>query len=249
MCHPEEAQRPKDLLPFNGEAMKKHIFLFFLILLITLTSCASTAQPITADNIRTVRIQGFSDAVDAEHISISEDGLEVCRIGTYTGTFVEQGTDTECKDIPAIVVQNTSDRMVEKAVLVQGNQTFVITYLPPDGICLVQEQSGKAANTPDLYNLVFREPVQFVEDGATEQNRVRVETDENRILIRNISGEDIPGSVNVWYKTKQNGLYIGGVSYKAAVDDGVLKASSTATVQTSHYDPTYSELLLVTFSE
>lgn len=229
---------------------KYSLILLIAIVLAFLTSCTTVSlQEVTSDNIRTVRIQGFSDAVDAEHISISDSGLEVCRIGTYTGTFVEQGTDTECKDIPAIVVRNTSDRMVEKAVLVQGNQTFIITYLPPDGICLVQEQSGKAANTPDLYNLVFREPVQFVEDGATEQNRVRVETDENRILIRNISGEDIPGSVNVWYKTKQNGLYIGGVSYKAAVDDGVLKASSTATVQTSHYDPTYSELLLVTFSE
>lgn len=231
--------------------MKKYsLILLIAIVLAFLTSCTTVSlQEVTSDNIRTVRIQGFSDAVDAEHISISDSGLEVCRIGTYTGTFVEQGTDTECKDIPTIVVRNTSDRMIEKAVLVQGNQTFIITYLPPDGICLVQEQSGKAANTPDLYNLVFREPVQFVEDGATEQNRVRVETDENRILIRNISGEDIPGSVNVWYKTKQNGLYIGGVSYKAAVDDGVLKASSTATVQTSHYDPAYSELLLVTFSE
>lgn len=230
--------------------MKKYVLILILVLLlIFLSSCAASAQPVTSDNVRTVRIEGFSDTVDASHLSISEDGLEVCRIGTYTGTFAEQGTDTECKDIPTIVVRNTSDRMVEKAVLVQGNQTFIITYLPPDGICLVQEQSGKAANTSDLYNLVFREPVQFVEDGATEQNRVRVETDENRILIRNISGEDIPGSVNVWYKTKQNGLYIGGVSYKAAVDDGVLKAGSTATVQTSHYDPTYSELLLVTFSE
>lgn len=232
--------------------MKKYsLILLIAIVLAFLTSCTTVSlQEVTSDNIRTVRIQGFSDAVDAEHISISEDGLEVCRIGNYTGTFVEQGTDTDCKDIPAIVVQNTSGRMIEKTVLVQGSQTFVITYLPPDGICLVQNQSGKPADPSDeLYNLVFREPVQFAEEAQGAQTRVHVETDENLITIQNISGEDIPGSVNVWYKTKQNGLYIGGVSYKAAVDHGILKADSTATVQTSHFDPEHSELLLVTFSE
>ena len=230
--------------------MKKQIFFFFLVLIVLLTACTATLQPVTADNVRAVSIPGFKDTVDAEYISISSDGLEVCRIGTYTGIFVEQGTDIECEDVPAIIVRNTTRRMIEKAVFVQGSQTFVITYLPPDGICLVQERSGQPAQKPDeLYNLVFREPVQFVADDAEVQNRVRVEAEKNLITIENISGEDIPGSVNVWYKTKKDGLFIGGVSYKAAVDDGVLKTGSTATVQTAHYDPACSELLLVTFSE
>lgn len=250
MCHPEEAQRPKDLLPFNGETMKKHIFLFFLILLITLTSCASPAQPVTADNVRTVSVPGFTDTVDADSIRIGSDGLEVCRIGTYTGTFVEQGTDEACKNVPALVVRNTSDRMIEKAVLVQGNRTFVATMLPPGGICLVQEQSGQAAQpTDNMFELVFREAVQFVQEDTADQDRVIVTTEKNRVSIQNTSDEDIPGSVNVWYKTKQNGYYFGGVSYKAAVDHGVLKADSTASVSTRHFDPEVSQILLITFTE
>lgn len=230
--------------------MKKQIFLFLLIIIMLLPSCTAPVQPVTADNVRTVSIPGFKDTMDADTIHIGSDGLEVCRVGTYTGTFVEQGTDVDCKDVPSIVVQNASDRMVEKAVLTCGSQTFFITYLPPDGICLVQNQSGKPAMTADrASNLMFSESVRFVTELSMHVERVRIETEENRVRITNISGEDIPGSVNVWYKTKQNGLYIGGVSYKAAVDDGVLKADSTATVQTSHFDPAYSELLLVTFSE
>ena len=221
-----------------------------LIFFSLIAACTQTPQTVTAANVRMVSVPGFTDTVDAEYISICDEGLKVCRIGTYTGTFVEQGTDTDCNDIPAIIVQNTSDRMIKKAVLVQGSQTFVVTYLPPNGICLVQEQTGQQAQFEDsLYNLVFREPVQFAEDDGTAQNRVRIESDKNLITIENISGEDIPGSVNVWYKTKENGLYFGGVSYKAAVDDGVLKADSTAAVQTAHFDPECSELLLVTFSE
>ena len=205
-----------------------------------------TVKSITTYDPQTLII----DSADAEFINTSADGLKVCRIGTYTGTFVEQGKDTECKDVPAIVVRNTSDRMIEKAVLVRGSRTFVVTYLPQGGVCLVQEQSGQPERSTDqLFDLVFREPVQFVENGTENQNCVRVETEKNLITIENISGEDIPGSVNVWYKTKQNGLYIGGVSYKAAVDHGVLKADSTATVQTAHFDPAYSELILVTFAE
>lgn len=207
-------------------------------------------QTVTADNVRTVPISGFRDTVDADSIRIGSDGLEVCRIGTFTGTFVEQGTDTECKNVPAIVVQNFSNRMVEKAVLVRGSQTFIVTMLPPGGICLVQEQSGQTEQRSDaIANLVFRERVQFFKEKTEGSNRVRVASDKNLITIENISGEDIPGSVNVWYKTKENGLYFGGVSYKAAVDDGILKADSTATVQTAHFDPEHSELLLVTFSE
>lgn len=226
------------------------LFLLFIFICTALFACTKSPQTVTTDNVRTVSIPGFKDTVDAAHISIGKDGLEVCRIGTYTGTFVEQGTDTDCKDIPAIIVHNTSERMIEKAVLVQGSRTFVVTFLPPDGICLVQNQSGQPAQRlAELHNLVFREDVQFFEDDDAAQTRVSVQAEKNLITIGNISGEDIPGSVNVWYKTKQNGLYIGGVSYKAAVDHGVLKADSTATVQTSHFDPAYSELLLVTFGE
>lgn len=230
--------------------MKKHILILLLLVVFLLPACAQQPQDVTPENVRTVSISGFRDIADASNISIGDSGLEVCRIGTYTGTFVEQGTDTDCRDIPTIIVHNTTRSMIEKAVLVQGSQTFVITYLPPDGICLVQNRSGRPAQSSDeLHNLVFRESVQFVENGSAEQDRVRVATEKNIITIENTSGEDIPGSVNVWYKTKQNGLYIGGVSYKAAVDDGVLKAQSIATVKTSHFDPTHSELLLITFTE
>ena len=101
------------------------ICIFVLVFL--MAACTQMPQTVTAANVRTFPITGFQDTAGAEYISISDSGLEVCRIGTFTGTFVEQGTDTDCNDIPAIIVQNTSDRMIKKAVLVQGSQTFVVT--------------------------------------------------------------------------------------------------------------------------
>lgn len=229
--------------------MKKRVALLLCVFLLSLlTACTKPAQSVTAGNVRTVFIPGFTDTVDAAQLSIGDSGLEVCRIGTYTGTFVEQGTDTECKNIPAIIVCNTSDQIIEKAALVRGSQTFIVTMLPPDGICLVQEQTGQPELEYNLYSLVFREDVHVLAD-TSSADRVQIEAEKGQITIHNISGEDIPGSVNVWYKTKRNGLYIGGVSYKASVDDGILFAESTATVQTAHYDPTSSELIAVTFSE
>lgn len=234
--------------------MKTHLLrlisaILSILLLLSLTACSQSPQTVTAENVRTVSITGFKDTESAQHISISSEGLEVCRIGTYSGIFVEQGTDTECDGIPAIVVRNTAAQMIEKAVLTRGTQTFVVTYLPPQGICLVQAQTGQRAAQGDAAcKLVFAAAVQFAADASLHEERVRLTAAEKTVSIENISGEDIPGSVNVWYKVLRNGLYFGGVSYKAGVDDGVLCADSIASVHTAHFDPAETQILLVTFS-
>lgn len=233
--------------------MKQHnrILRLFLSALVIIAiaagvcACTPNVQTVTPENVRTVRIEGFRDTLTAPE---SEDGqlLEICRIGSYSGIFVEQGTDTPCKNICALVVCNRSDAMLEKAVLTQGTARYVVTWLPPEGICLVQAVNERTQDTKDA--VLISELTFSSEPPSMHGSRIGLTATEGQITIENISGEDIPGSVNVWYKTKNNGLYLGGVSYKAAVDDGVLFAHSAASVHTAHFDTEKSEILLVTFS-
>lgn len=209
----------------------------------------SNAQvPVTAENVMTVKISGFHDTQNTEDLEAQSDGLQICRIGTYTGTFVEQGTDTDCQKVLALVVHNTGKQMLEKAVVQQANAKFVVTYLPAGGICIVQECNGKTEKELNRTELPKVTELRYAE-ASDQPQMVEITGENNVITIRNISGEDIIGSVNVWYKTAYNGLYFGGVSYKAAVDDGVLKADSAAKVQTAHYQAEISEILIVTYAE
>lgn len=220
------------------------IVLLLAVIVLLLVLDKKEQEPVSTQNIATASIEGFTDADGTQPYALSED-LEICRTGYYTGAFIEQGTNLSCSGTSALVVHNTSDSLIEKAILQRGSERFVITYLPADGLCLVQEQTGNSG----IAGEICIEELTYAEEPSMHTDRVEILADENGVSIRNVSGKDIPGSVNVWYKTLKNGLYFGGVSYKAAVDDGVLKAESTATVQTAHYDPEGSEILLVTFTE
>ena len=174
------------------------------------------------------------------------DGLRLCSVGSYTGDFVEQGKEEPAASVLSIVVENTGRQMIQKAVFTVGQARFVLTWLPPGAQCLVQEQSAMTW-TRHFSGVMQAESVQTLpmEQVTLHPETVALTATDGEIVLENISGQDIPGSVRVWYKTVEDGLLFGGVSYQAGVDDGVLTADSTATIAASHYSQERSRILLV----
>lgn len=178
------------------------------------------------------------------------DGLRLCSVGSYTGDFVEQGKDEPAANVLAVVVENTGSQMIQKAVLTLGQARFVLTWLPPGEQCLVQEQSAMTW-TRHLSGTLQAESVQTLpmEQVSLHEQTVTLTAEDGQITLENCSGRDVPGSVRVWYKTVEDGLFLGGVSYQAGVDHGVLTAGSTATITAPHYWQERSRILLVELAE
>lgn len=166
--------------------------------------------------------------------------------GSWTGAFVERGTDAPCEDTAALLIRNNTSSLLERAEFSCGNLRFTVTWLPAGAWCLVQEQSG-AAYSRSLSGTALTACV-YAAERSMHGELVSVDAREGCITLTNISGKDIPGSVHVRYKTISDGVFLGGVSYMAGVDDGILLAGSTAEIQTARYHPETSEIICVTLS-
>lgn len=170
-------------------------------------------------------------------------------LGSYSGVFVEQGTDMPCENIYALMLRNNTARMMERVSVSCCGAEFVATYLPAGEMCLVQEKNGMPADVPLTGNPVLSETVSYLDSSGLHEDQIHITAEQGAVIMENISGKDIPGSVNVWYKTFSDGVYFGGVSYRAAVDDGVLTAGARAEIQTGHYKQNASKIILVSFSD
>ena len=65
------------------------------------------------------------------------------------------------------------------------------------------------------------------------------------INITNISGEDIPGTISVYYKNSAADIYYGGITCRIQIQGG-LKADEICQVMTKHASDTGSRILFVT---
>lgn len=193
--------------------------------------------------VGTARISGFSD----RDLPLGElEGLLLCRAGIYNGTWVEQGKDTAQKTL-AVIVCNRTGSLISQAKFTAWGGTFVVTWLPSGACCLVQEQLGNSDFTkeaPQLQSLILDPGGQDL-----HPELVGITGSRGEVILANVSGEDVPGSVELWYRTFSQGLYLGGVSYKASVDNGAFRADAVATIQAPHYDPETSVLVTVVLTD
>ena len=90
--------------------------------------------------------------------NIEKKNMEISSIGQYSGKFLEDGSDTDKENILAIVVKNTSDKVIDYGEITMkisgksGTLKFKVTNLKPGASALVMESSGEVEfNTHDKY--------------------------------------------------------------------------------------------------
>ena len=213
-------------------------------------SLQNMGQAQTPEQIKTAEIEGFTD-LDLLAPTELNDALQIIRSGIYTGLFAEDGSNAPCADVLALLVTNTSDRFMEwiELALPVGDRTayFSISSLPAGQSLLVLEktamiwqegtevgvpvviQNSAAEKTPSLYPEVF---------SITAADHV--------VNLSNISGSDISGSIALCYKNAENGIYIGGITYRKTLTGGV-KAGAVAQFICDHYTVAGSEIVFIVY--
>ena len=102
---------------------------------------------------------------------------------------------------------------------------------------------GDGSVLPMISNIAyFQEPLNAMEDD------LKIGIVDGAINVTNISGEDIPGAITVYYKNAAADIYYGGITYRIQVQGG-LKADEIRQVMTNHASDTGSKILFVTISE
>lgn len=214
------------------------------------SSTSSTTVPETSDeqkNVQTVTVE--ENSVNLGY------GIYATDIGSYTGLYMEDGTDEILSGILMLVVKNdgAQDIQYAKITMPVGEETasFTLTTLPVgESVVLLessrmlhQEDVDYSAILPKIENIAyFQEPV------STQEDKLKIGIVDGAINVTNISGADITGNIVVYYKNAAADLYYGGITYRVTVEGG-LKADEIRQVMTNHASDTGSKIMFVTISQ
>ena len=181
-------------------------------------------------------------------------GIYVTDIGSYTGMYMEDGTDEILSGILMMVVKNDGEQNIQYAeiTLPVGDETasFSLTTLPVGEKMVLLEKSRMAWNEdidydsclPQAGNVAyFQQPISIHAD------KLKIGIVDGAINVTNISGADIPGNIVVYYKNAAQDLYYGGITYRITIEGG-LKADEIRQVMTNHASDTGSKIMFVTIA-
>ena len=177
---------------------------------------------------------------------VSSTGMQINKIKSYSGKFVENGSDKKVSNILALEVKNTSKKDLQYGqIKLQINNkktaTFDLTNLPAGKTVTVIESTGSISyNSGDSYK--YEEATYAsVDKLPMSENKVKVSTNGSDIIVENISNKDL-GTVYVYYKNTKDNSYLGGITYRAKFEN--VEKGKNYTASTSHFSDS-SKIVMV----
>ena len=176
------------------------------------------------------------------------DGLEIGDVGSYAGLFFEDGSDEVVSGIMMILVTNESDRTLQYAQITltndEGDQAqFDLSTVPP-GASVVVLEKNRLPYAEGFANATTENVVFFPEEPTVHGDKLQFQAHEGALNITNISGEDITGDIQIYYKNSAADVYYGGITYMVRIKGG-LKAGQLQQLMPSHFNAGNSEILFV----
>ena len=199
-------------------------------------------------------IDGFTPEKTAEDEmiqgNIQDTSLVISAFGSYTGRFVEDGTDEGVENIGALVVKNAGEKPVQYATVIltdaDAEYNFVISTLPAGCSALVLESDRKICGGK-LSECTVSAEVTECDTLSTEQDRVKVTFDGTALHLKNLTDMDFR-AVYVRYKNYTAGnVYLGGITYNATFDN--VSANSEGVYESGHFYTGGSQVLMIQIVE
>lgn len=181
--------------------------------------------------------------------ALSDGALRLESVGAYAGDFVEDGTNDAVGDTAALLVTNTSGRMLQMAeITFQVNATeqarFVLTNIPAGARVLALEQNRRSYSAADDYSF-GRTAAAYTDAGMPEGDAFVLDTaTTGQLAVENHSGADYE-RLYVYYKYVQaDGVYLGGITFRVPFDN--LANGARAQSAAGHFDPAASRVVAIT---
>lgn len=179
---------------------------------------------------------GKTSAPPASAPSASAADLICLEFSSYSGEFVEDGTNEKVNGVVAIRVLNSSAQFLDLATVTYTagaeTATFVITGIPAGEQAWVLEKN-RMLWQEDM-ELVFRNcEATFRTEAVTVPSELAVTAEENTLRAVNNSDKTME-NVCVYYKTEySDGVFLGGIAYM--VNFGTIGPGETAEKTAGHW--------------
>lgn len=183
----------------------------------------------------------------APAITLSDPNLTVEAIGSYSGNFLEDGSDEPTANVAAMLITNNSDQMLQIAeITFQVNDTetasFKVTDLPAGTSTLVLEANKREYSEEDSYTY-GETATGYMEQPSLEEDKFDLVTEDGKITLKNKTDQSYD-KVYVYYKYVQlGGAYLGGITYRTPFEN--VPANGEVESIAAHFNPESSKIMAV----
>ncbi len=202
---------------------------------------ASAEQDLQSDQTR--QLAKDITAMEDLPIEISCTPLVVRQLAGYDGKFFEDGSGREVMDVAAVMLYNSSDRLIPYAYLTVYTEncqyTFDAYMLPPKSSVLVPDRSAQKLTETDITDTFGWTTVK------NEAQRPALEIREQgmgSLRIQNLSGKKLR-DLTVYYRTyiSDGDFYLGGKVFQTQVEE--IPPGETAVIFPVNYASGYSKVI------
>ncbi len=174
---------------------------------------------------------------DFEPVEVA-DGLRVTSMGTYSGLFLEDGSDDVVSPVMMIILENVSDKDLQLARIsaeyTEFTASFEATDIPAGESVVLLEKNRRALPSGDYSELVADNVAFFNDQMSLMEETFSVSYGEGYVELKNISNEEINGTTYVYYKNISSDMLYGGITYRAKYEGTIPKGGSVK-VLTKHF--------------
>ena len=175
-------------------------------------------------------------------------GLRLVRVSSAAGVFPEDGKDEFVPELFCATIQNTTDRTLSigrvELTINYESYIFEITSIPPGAVVHAYEMRRRSAPavvvdfSGECLFAAYRE-----EEPTLDPLRLEIKVEDSGIRVKNLTDENIEGPVYIYYKSVQNDIFVGGITYRVLLGD--IKNGETAQAIAGHCTPNGCEVVRV----
>lgn len=236
----------KALLLICGMLLLLVLFFFGGMLIGMVDWGGNATQPETPTNAEPI-VQVQLDGNPAMDLG---EGLILRRTGSYSGAFMEDGSGDAVSNIQAILVENTSGKMLQYGVvtLVYGDHraVFEISCLPAGAKVLVQEKNRTPYDPAAAKSAAASQAV-FITEQPNWEIDFAMQGLEGALNIKNMTGKDIRSDIYIYYRNAAGDMYYGGIVYRIRLEGG-MKAEEIRQIMADHFDPAGTKVVLIQYA-
>lgn len=194
-----------------------------------------------------------SDNTELDHSKyiLSDSNLTVEYIGSYTGNFLEDGSDDPIKNVASILITNNSDKMLQVGDIVfqvnnKETAKFRVTNLLPGTSVLVLEENRREYKDKDDYTY-GQVTNAYLENPDLLEDKFEIVKENGKLTLKNKT-KDTYKKVYVYYKYAQlGGAYMGGITYRVPFEN--IKGKASVDSVANHFNKSTSRIIDVQIAE
>lgn len=188
--------------------------------------------------------------VQEETEAAKPDDVTISNFSSFSGQFVEDGTDELVENVAAILVTNTSGQFLDLATLeytINGKAaTFVATGLPAGKSAWVMEKNRMTISGNASFQ--YQDCTTSLRDGVVAStDKITITSDGNMLIATNNTKKTLK-NVFVYYKSVHtDGNFFGGITYM--VNFGTLEPGGSAESIAGHYVKDETKIVRIGWQE